>query len=289
MKAEFDKLNEIGMQYLEEAKELGEKFDKNIEHTLEYVQFERDLFYLHNMGLLDNSQAYIDRLKKQISEANEMLRDAIRYKNMSELEKQAFDKLKDMNNFKTAKDTVQLARVLYEITLLIQEMGNKMNEEGVNMDQTADMNNQQTGLKRLVEDLVTDLCKQDLQTLLDLSYELLKIEADVDPFVHDLLQGQVKPNALVDIICSNYYNKKTNKVEPKEKQQFRLVIGPDNHLLQYKSDSGSKHPISIASNLEKGHVDIFKLCLTKKNGFIVQAGNQMLCTEQYGTDHGEVD
>ena len=51
----------------------------------------------------------------------------------------------------------------------------------------------------------------NMKALLNLSFELLKLESDCksekDKFVKGMLEGNVKPAILVDIICANTWNK----------------------------------------------------------------------------------
>lgn len=68
-----------------------------------------------------------------------------------------------------------------------------MVDDGIELDQSASINKIFQTLKRDTEDVITELCTQDLCTLLDLSYELLKIESQTEPFVYEILNGQVKP------------------------------------------------------------------------------------------------
>ena len=74
------------------------------------------------------------------------------------------------------------------------------------MEESASINSSKTTLSRYLEDLITDICKKDTCMLLDLAYELLKMESPDDPFVRDTLYGQVKPEFLVNLICSNHFN-----------------------------------------------------------------------------------
>ena len=71
--------------------------------------------------------------------------------------------------------------------------------------------------------------------LLDVSYELLKLEATTqdNKIVDQLLNGHIKPDILRVLIASNKYNIKKDIVEPKDGVFFKLTVGYENNLLQY--------------------------------------------------------
>lgn len=81
------------------------------------------------------------------------------------------------------------------------------------------------------------------------------------------------------MICSNYYNQKTDKVEPKADCDFRMVISKENYFLQH-----SFNELLISKDVEDEVNDSVKFQLTKKKGFLILAGNNILTTE-----NGEVD
>ena len=86
-----------------------------------------------------------------------------------------------------------------------------------------------------MEELITKFSRQDLDMLLKVSYELLKLQAveKNDTLIDELLNGLVQPDIIRIIINSNYYNKKTGVVEPKPDKFFRLAVGDESELLQY--------------------------------------------------------
>ena len=77
LKAEYDSVNSIVAQYVKEAKLKGDGFDKKIEHTPEYIQFKRDLDFIHELELLVDSEVHVKTLDKQIRDGKEMIRKAI--------------------------------------------------------------------------------------------------------------------------------------------------------------------------------------------------------------------
>lgn len=71
--------------------------------------------------------------------------------------------------------------------------------------------------------------------LLSVSYELIKLQA-TEPhqdLVNNLLNGQVKPDILRELIDSNFFNVKTGIVEPKKDKFYRMVISEEMATLQY--------------------------------------------------------
>ena len=88
----------------------------------------------------------------------------------------------------------------------------------ISLDDNAKFNLVAVSIKRSVENLITEFCKFDMAALLDLSIELLKLEHKKElagnDFINKLFYGQLKPDRLRQIICSNFYNKNTGIVEP---------------------------------------------------------------------------
>lgn len=100
-----------------------------------------------------------------------------------------------------------------------------------------------------------------------------------EAILEDTLRGQVKPDIITEIILSNHFNKKTGIVEPKENVYFSLTIGFDVNLLQYKKgDVLSNDSIILANEVKNDYDSNFQFQLTKNNGFLILAGENMLCT-----------
>ena len=96
--------------------------------------------------------------------------------------------------------------------------------------------------------------------LLDVSYELLKLEATTqdNKIVDQLLNGHIKPDILRVLITSNKYNVTKDIVEPKEGVFFKLEVGSENKLLQYSTiNKKSDKSIHIKKDLQKNYDDRF--------------------------------
>ena len=60
-----------------------------------------------------------------------------------------------------------------------------------------------------MEEVITNFVRQDMDMLLKVSYELLKLQAAEDrerSLIDELLNGQIQPDIIRVIIESNYYN-----------------------------------------------------------------------------------
>ena len=151
---------------------------------------------------------------------------------MGDLEKEMFDKVKQLDEYFNRKEVVKLAKVLVDIDQLILKVKEQFKDDSITMDESAKLNLQVSMLKTQIEDVVTNMCKDDLNLLFDVSHELIKLEAKTDDMVVDrLLSGQVKPDILRQLICSNFFNQKIGIVEPKTNMHFRLTTGVNNNLL----------------------------------------------------------
>ena len=106
---------------------------------------------------------------------------------MDELDKEAFTKLKSMRDLYTSiihrekkdepiKETEELAQLLHDINELVKRIEADAHNESISLDENAKFNLLATQIKRSVENLITDFCAQEQAALLDLSYELLRLE-----------------------------------------------------------------------------------------------------------------
>ena len=66
-------------------------------------------------------------------------------------------------------------------------------------------------------------------------YELLVMESEkkIDIKVNDILRGQVKPDILREIICSNMYDKRIKAIVPRKDKYFSISVGAEFNFLQY--------------------------------------------------------
>jgi hypothetical protein len=62
----------------------------------------------------------------------------------------------------------------------------------------------------------------DNEEFLKFAYELRKIDVD-NKYSYNLMNGQVKPNILVDIICSNKWNVEESRMMVDPKFKYRLI------------------------------------------------------------------
>ena len=120
--------------------------------------------------------------------------------------------------------------------------------------------------------MITNYAKQDLTMLLNLSYELLKIEFEQNDamLINHLLRGQVKPDILFQLIRSNHYDQKAKMVVPKPDKFFNMSVGAECNLLQYTNSKFNGSQIEICKNLKDKYLDKFQFQLTKKNGFAIK-------------------
>ena len=109
---------------------------------------------------------------------------------MGDLEKEMFDKVKQLDEYFNRKEAVKLAKVLVDIDQLILKVKEQFKDDSITMDESAKLNLQVSMLKTQIEDVVTNMCKDDLNLLFDVSHELIKLEAKTDDMVVDrLLSG----------------------------------------------------------------------------------------------------
>lgn len=143
-----------------------------------------------------------------------MISDAKRFADMNEMEQQGFEleeKLQDLSQKRKVED---LAKLIREILAFQEKLEGEL-ETCTEIDESDKLTTNLSNLSRALEDKMTEFYKHDMSMLLNLCYELLKLEAEEEqPFLFNLLNGQVKPHALVQIICSNYYDKVRSRVLP---------------------------------------------------------------------------
>ena len=152
---------------------------------------------------------------------------------MNALERKVYDTIEQSMKLKMNKDSAGLAKLLQEHFVTLEQLSKEAQEAGkISIDEMAKINIQSNMLKTKIEDLITEISASDQAFLLDFSYEFLKLESTSSKKsnLHDILNGTVKPSILVDLICSNFYNSKTGRVEPKPHSKFYIANG-DNGIL----------------------------------------------------------
>lgn len=111
---------------------------------------------------------------------------------------------------------------------------------------------------RLMEDVVIDIAKDQLH-FYAFAYELRKADAD-NKYTRELLEGQVQPSALVDLILANEWDGN----QFKSNRLYRLHIGEEQLTLQ--SNERSVPFVSKSTNVDK--TDSVKFILSP-NGFLI--------------------
>lgn len=158
-----------------------------------------------------------------------------------------------------------LAVVLFQIYQVLNECENKLTEK-ITDEQQTQIDGAKSKLWRKVELLFSELAQTNLPGLLNLCYELIKIEGEKkEKFVYGFLNGNIQPQKLVEIICSNSYNKMTDKMVPDPNKFFRLVVKQDS-FLKYSQNSDGINALTLGNLKEKGKMkkqsDKFQFTLT---------------------------
>lgn len=118
--------------------------------------------------------------------------------------------MKNANTHKNRADFEKLVKELIEIRKSTTSLRKLADKEKKDLEKKARFESQINQANRFVEDVVADLSR-NAHDLFRFSFELLKIDQKKQ-HVHDLLNGQVQPSILVDIIMSNQFNTKAKKM-----------------------------------------------------------------------------
>ena len=133
---------------------------------------------------------------------------------------------------------------------------------------------------RNIEDIVTAIGKEP-KDLIRFAYELRKFDSGSNKYSYEFLNGQIKPQLMIDIIMSNEWNSKTKQMEVKKQQNmFKMYCGSHANLLvnQSQRKSGeSSSPIVVKKVETDEKEDLFELVLTM-DGIIIKQGDSMLIT-----------
>ena len=110
---------------------------------------------------------------------------------MDEAEKKAFDLEEKMGHLYNSGQTQELAVTLVEAKQTIDSWVAKEKEDTDKKDEPkVDLKAIRSNLERKIEDLFTQLSRTSMHRLLDLSFELLKLESEKQQnFVYDFLNG----------------------------------------------------------------------------------------------------
>ena len=95
---------------------------------------------------------------------------------MDELEKDVFNKLQQLDEQMERKNVEQLAKTLAETLNLLKRLKRQSTSQTIDIDTSAKLNLEANKLKIQTEDLISDISKKNFGMLLDICYELLKLQ-----------------------------------------------------------------------------------------------------------------
>lgn len=158
-----------------------------------------------------------------------LINEAKEYHEFNEEEKDLFNGLSELMSLKASKEFAKLVQVI--IGLLEKMEKGKGKKRTFDEVQKIDLLN--TKINRAIEDTATFI-SQTPANLCEFAYELRKADLEHnDKYSRDLLYGNVKPNALVNILLANEWDSKKEEMKPTK--SFRVEIGDYTLQLDPKS------------------------------------------------------
>ena len=125
--------------------------------------------------MLEGSKVITTNLDEQTKKWIEMIDKAMLYNKMGDFEKATFDMLQKLNEFSSNKDAEKLAQTFVDSLQLIKKSKIESEQQKITIDESAKFNIHALELKSRLEDIITQFCKDDINMLLNVSYELLKL------------------------------------------------------------------------------------------------------------------
>lgn len=168
-------------------------------------------------NLLEEAADHISKLEHKELTSQKLIDNAREFEKLNQIEKQNFTIEKKLVQHLNSNSPVELAKAMVDARNFTKDLKKNI-EDSKDLNELSKMELLKSNMDRKLEDIVTQLSINNMAGLLNLSYELLKLEADCKPenkFVKEMLEGNVKPAILVDIICSNSFDAQTNSMVAK--------------------------------------------------------------------------
>lgn len=96
---------------------------------------------------------------------------------MDDVDRIIFDLIEEMNKNSENKDSENLAQTIYKVLEVLKDLKANSKSLATTMDGSAKLSLLASNLKNQLEDLITNYCQHDFKMLLDLAYELIKMQA----------------------------------------------------------------------------------------------------------------
>ena len=111
----------------------------------------------------------------------------------------------------------------------------------------------------------------DTVQLIKFCYHLRKADVE-DKYSYEFLNGNIRPNVLVDMICCNKWDAAANQMKPN--MQFTMHIGQTSSILVYEPSGG---PPKIGKNVETNEMSKLSFIL-EEGGFVISNGSFCLAS-----------
>lgn len=230
---EFKKCVEVVEQYINEAKEEGHSFQKELDREAQIIQYLEILDFFNDHQLLLNAKQRLHSFKGFIARSKTMINEAKTYSELSSQCQAIHDSIQEAYRTKTNYEA--LVKNLVEIYEKIDKL---KKEETIDISQHAMNDLTCSKGSRFIEDIITDIQK-DPQQLFKFAYELRRFDKE-NVYSYQFLNGQVKPHTFVDIIMSNNFHDGEGLMPDPSKFFYILPGNPSsyqkNDRLQYHSD-----------------------------------------------------
>jgi len=165
-----------------------------------------------------------------------------------------------MYRYSDLKQYERVVDVLIQIRSTIDKLKSKPKLNDI--EEQAEIDIQVTKTERVLEDIVSEI-GQDAFDLAMFAYELRKRDPN-DQYTHNLLNGQIRPPVLIDIILSNRWNAKDGCMQANPERAFRMMIC-DKKILECSSGNELVKVGKIHSKQNReGHSNMIQFLLTKK-------------------------
>lgn len=124
----------------------------------------------------------------------------------------------------------------------------------------------------------------DHEKLQCFAYELRKQDEANDYYTDLFLKDKVHPPILFDLIKSNFWNEKEQKMLLKDQFVYRLLVG-NNNVFQY-SHGNEKFTLPFIKSTKKKKTEDAVQFLLNPEGFAIVRGDKKLLTQQGEVQEG---
>jgi hypothetical protein len=226
-------------QLIGEAEEMGEHFSFDLRYERIFESLERNFRYFAEKNLLIDGERRLHQFYIYLRNSERMIELATLHSALNTEGKEILQLMQKVNSYKNERSYADLVHTMFtlkdKLDLYFAERPELLNKNGPEEEQTAEEDRNDIIAKQALimnSEMVQELAA-DPEQILKFAYELRKQDIE-DKYTLTLIDGQVRPPVLVEIILANKWNSEACKMTVDAKDQYAIMSG--DKYLRYSSN-----------------------------------------------------